>query len=363
MGYIQGVSREVKVAIVGATGAVGQEFLKLFEERAFPVKSLKLLASERSVGKTLEFKGREVEVELASEEAVKGQDFVFFSAGASQSRALVPAAIESGAIAIDNSSAFRMDEGVPLVVPEVNPEALKMGGRLFPVANCTAIILTVALGPLRALGKIDRLIVSTYQSASGGGASMMRLLEDETKAVMSGQQPGPSSLNTQYAFNLFSHNTPINEFGSNAGGSQGDGGDRERSLGCSNLKLNVTCVRVPVLRAHTESVTVEFVGEAPSEDAVRAALAVAPGVRVIDDRAANRFPTPLDASGQAAMYSLAESAAISLNPHAISMLIAGMNELLKGAALNAVCQIAEHILRLSPVPAAFWKKSATWRPL
>jgi aspartate-semialdehyde dehydrogenase len=323
---------------------VGQEFLKLFEERSFPIKNLKLLASERSVGKTLSFKGQPLSIELASEESVKGFDIVFFSAGATRSRALIPAAIESGAIAIDNSSAYRMEAGVPLVVPEVNPEAIKTGGKLFPVANCTAIILTVAVSPLRKLGKIDRLIVSTYQSASGGGASMMQLLEDETKAVVSGQEPGPSKLNTRYAFNLFSHNTPINEFGYNEEEAKVIEESR-KILEMPDLKINVTCVRVPVLRAHTETVTVEFSGEAPSEEAVRAALLSAPGVKVVDDREANRFPTPLDASGQGDVLVGRIRRDIS-NPNAISMLITG-DQLLKGAALNAV-QIAEHVIALTP---------------
>ena len=327
---------------------MGQEFLKLFEERSFPVKSLKLLASERSVGKTLIFKGQPVTIELATEESVKGIDIVFFSAGATRSRALIPAAIESGAIAIDNSSAFRMEEGVPLVVPEVNPEKLKSDSRLFPVANCTAIILTVAVAPLKKLGKIDRLIVSTYQSASGGGASMMQLLEDETKAVVAGEVPPPSKLNTRYAFNLFSHNTPINEFGYNEEEAKVIEESR-KILGMPDLKINVTCVRVPILRAHTETVTGEFDGPAPSEEAVREALASAAGVRVIDDRTANRFPTPLDASGQGDVLVGRIRQDVS-NPNAISMLITG-DQLLKGAALNAV-QIAEEVLKLNPSTVA-----------
>lgn len=342
------VSRDVSVAIVGATGAVGQEFLKLFEERSFPVRRLTLLASERSVGKTFRFKGREIAVEEATPASVSGHDVVFFSAGASRSRALVPSALASGAIAIDNSSAFRMDAGVPLVVPEVNPQELRTDGRLFPVANCTAIILTVAVGPLRKLGTIDRLIVSTYQSASGGGASMMRLLEDETRAIMSGEELPPSKLNTRYAFNLFSHNTPIGEHGYNEEEAKVMAESR-KILGMPNLKMTVTCVRVPVLRAHTESVLIEFAGPAPSEDAVRRALAEAPGVRVIDDREANRFPTPHDASGQGDVLVGRIRRDLSCE-NGISLLIAG-DQLLKGAALNAV-QIAEQVLQLAPAAVA-----------
>ncbi|WP_025227471.1 aspartate-semialdehyde dehydrogenase [Fimbriimonas ginsengisoli] len=325
------------VAVVGATGAVGQEFLRLFVERDFPVASLKLLASERSVGKTYLFKGEDIAVEEATPEAFEGVDVAFFSAGASRSRALAPAAVAAGALVVDNSSAFRMDPAVPLVVPEVNGCAMTPESRIVAVPNCTAIILLVAVNPLQKLGKLDRLIVSTYQSASGGGAAMMRLLEEETRKVICGEEPDPSHLGTRYAFNLFSHNTPINEDGYNEEEVKVIAESR-KILGLPNLKLNVTCVRVPILRAHSESVTVEFEGPAPSVEAVREALSVAPGVRVIDDRAGNRFPTPLDASGQGDVLVGRIRQDLS-NPHAISMFITG-DQLLKGAALNAV-QIAE----------------------
>ncbi|AIE83869.1 aspartate-semialdehyde dehydrogenase [Fimbriimonas ginsengisoli Gsoil 348] len=323
--------------MVGATGAVGQEFLRLFVERDFPVASLKLLASERSVGKTYLFKGEDIAVEEATPEAFEGVDVAFFSAGASRSRALAPAAVAAGALVVDNSSAFRMDPAVPLVVPEVNGCAMTPESRIVAVPNCTAIILLVAVNPLQKLGKLDRLIVSTYQSASGGGAAMMRLLEEETRKVICGEEPDPSHLGTRYAFNLFSHNTPINEDGYNEEEVKVIAESR-KILGLPNLKLNVTCVRVPILRAHSESVTVEFEGPAPSVEAVREALSVAPGVRVIDDRAGNRFPTPLDASGQGDVLVGRIRQDLS-NPHAISMFITG-DQLLKGAALNAV-QIAE----------------------
>lgn len=328
------------VAVVGATGAVGQEFLRLFVERDFPVASLKLLASERSVGKKYEFKGEELTVEEALPESFAGVDVAFFSAGASRSRALVPAAVEAGALVVDNSSAFRMEDGLPLIVPEVNPDDVDDSVRIYPVGNCTAIILTVALGPLRAIGTMDRVIVSTYQSASGGGAAMMRLLEDETKTVVEGGEPEASHLNTRYAFNLFSHNTPINSDGYNEEEAKVMAETR-KILGLPDLKLNVTCVRVPVLRAHSESVTIEFAGEAPSVETVREALSKAPGVRVIDDREANKFPTPLDASGQGDVLVGRIRKDLS-NPNAISMFICG-DQLLKGAALNAV-QVAELVL-------------------
>ena len=334
------VKNGLSVAVVGATGAVGQEFLQLFELRDFPVGCLRLLASARSVGKVGIFNGKEYPIELAQPSSFEGIDVAFFSAGASRSRELAPHAIQAGALVIDNSSAFRTDPAVPLVVPEVNSNAIGPGNRLIAVPNCSAIILLVAVNPLRQLGQIERLIVSTYQSASGGGAAMMRLLEEETKALVCGQELPASPLTNRYAFNLFSHNTPIN----------GDGYNEEEAkvifesrkiLAMPELRVNVTCVRVPVLRAHTESVTVEFTGPAPSIEEIRSAMSKAPGVKLLDDREGNRFPTPLDASGQGDVLVGRIRQDLS-NPNAICMLISG-DQLLKGAALNAL-QIAEAVL-------------------
>ncbi|MGV3616924.1 MAG: aspartate-semialdehyde dehydrogenase [Fimbriimonas sp.] len=332
----------LNVAVVGATGAVGQEFLRLFEARSFPVASLRLLASERSVGKKYTFRGEEHAVAEAKPDAFEGVDVAFFSAGASRSRDLAPAAIEAGALVVDNSSAFRMDEDVPLVVPEVNAAAMTPDRRLLAVPNCTAIILVTAIHPLRQLGEIERLIVSTYQSASGGGAGMMRLLEEETRKVICGEEPDPSHLNTRYAFNLFSHNTPINDDGFNEEEAKVVQETR-KILGLPDLRVNVTCVRVPVLRAHSESVTVEFAGPAPDPEAVREVLERAPGVRIVDDRTNNRFPTPFEASGQDDVLVGRIRKDLS-NPNGLCLFIAG-DQLLKGAALNAV-QIAEQALGL-----------------
>ncbi len=334
------MKKGLSVAIVGATGAVGQEFLRLFEVRGFPVGSLKLLASERSVGKTSDFNGKSYPIELAEESAFEGVDVAFFSAGATRSRQLVPAALKAGALVVDNSSAYRTDPNIPLVVPEINADAVGPDNKLIAVPNCSAIILLMAVHSLRSLGEIDRLIVSTYQSASGGGAAMMRLLEDETRALVNGTEMPASPLNSRYAFNLFSHNTPIGEDGYNEEESKVVFESR-KILSMPELKVNVTCIRVPVLRAHTESVTVEFKGEAPSVEAIREVLTRSPGVKVIDDRSSNRFPTPLDASGQGDVLVGRIRQDIS-NPNAICMLVSG-DQLLKGAALNAV-QIAETVL-------------------
>ncbi len=339
------MSRKFSVAIVGATGAVGQEFLRLFEARSFPVGGLKLLASSRSVGKKSDFGGATYTIEEATPGAFKGVDIAFFSAGASRSRSLVPAALEAGAIVVDNSSAFRMDPEVPLVVPEVNGDQIAPDRRLYAVPNCTAILLLMAIAPLRELGKIERLIVSTYQSASGGGAAMMRqLLEETQRSLATGGKDfrQPDSAIPPYAFNLFSHNTAIGEDGYNEEEAKVIQECR-KILNDPELKINVTCIRVPVLRAHSESVTVEFSGKAPSVENVRRVLEHARGVRVIDDRAANRFPTPLDASGQDDVLVGRIRQDVS-NPNAISLFLCG-DQLLKGAALDAV-QIAEAYLDL-----------------
>lgn len=328
------------MAVVGATGAVGHEFLDLFDKRSFPVGELRLLASARSAGKTIPFKGKEHTVIEATPEAFKGVDVAFFSAGASRSRALAPAAIEAGALVVDNSSAFRMREDVPLVVPEINLDAVPKGAKLISVPNCSAIILLMAVHPLRKLGKIERLIVSTYQSASGGGAAVMEELLESTRAYLEGREFEPKNIPHRYAFNLFSHNTAIGPEGFNEEEMKVIEESR-KILGMPDLRVNPTCVRVPVLRAHSESVTVEFSEAAPSLEAVQEALAAAPGVRVVDDREANRFPMPAEATGQGDVL-VGRLRHDPSNSNGLCMFIAG-DQLLKGAALNAV-QIAEAVI-------------------
>ncbi|MCG9895655.1 MAG: aspartate-semialdehyde dehydrogenase, partial [Fimbriimonadaceae bacterium] len=293
--------------------------------------------------------GAPVVVQEATDENLAGLDVAFFSAGSSVSRRLAPAAAARGTLVVDNSSAFRMDPGVPLVVPEINLDAIGPDDHLIANPNCSAIILLMAVAPLRRLGKIERIIVSTYQSASGAGAQAMQELEDQTRAVVTGGEPiPPKILPHPYAFNLFSHNTAINE----AGWNEEEWKVREESrkiLGDPDLKMNVTCVRVPVLRAHSESVTVEFAGPAPSEEEVRRTLETAEGVRLVDDRAANRFPMPIEASGQGDVLVGRIRQDLS-NPNGFCLFIAG-DQLLKGAALNAV-QIAERLLHRFPVQAS-----------
>lgn len=349
------------VAILGATGAVGVELVSVLESRDFPIRSLRLLASARSAGTSFTFKGEIVAVQEVGPCSFEGVDFAFFSAGAARSKEWAPVALESGATVIDNSSAFRMEPRVPLVVPEINSHVLSAGSSLVSVPNCSAIILLMAVAPLRKLGKIERLVVSTYQSASGGGASLMRRLVDETRlaleAIESGQGiPAESSGAEPYAFNLFSHNSPVDSSGYNEEELKVVEESR-KILEVPDLRINVTCVRVPVLRAHSEAITVEFSstssierGRAESlECAARRILSAAPGVRVVDEREGNRFPTPLKASGgdQILVGRIRDDLS---HPSAISMFVCG-DQLRKGAALNAV-QIAEELVGLRRQPAA-----------
>lgn len=331
----------LNIAVLGATGAVGREFLDLFEKRRFPVRQLRLLASERSAGSKIPFRGQEVQVEAVGPRSFEGIDIAFFSAGATRSREWAPVATKAGALVVDNSSAFRMEPEVPLVVPEINWDAVGSDDRLIANPNCSAIILLMAVAPLRRLGKIERLIVSTYQSASGGGAAMMQDLEDQTRDYLEGRAVNPKVTPYPYAFNLFSHNTPIGPSGANEEEAKVMEESR-KILSDPGLKLNVTCVRVPVLRAHCESVTVEFSDKCPSEDAVRDALAGSEGVRLVDNRVSNHFPMPVESSGQDDVL-VGRIRQDPSNPNALCLFVSG-DQLLKGAALNAV-QIAERAIK------------------
>lgn len=346
MGYdLPSEMRGLTVAIVGATGAVGVELIRLLETSSLPVSELRLIASARSVGKRLPFRAADLAVVETTAAAFEGVDLAFFSAGASRSREFAPVAVANGATVVDNSSAYRMDPDVPLVVPEINFHAIEGRHRIIANPNCSAIILLMAVAPLRALGRVRRIIVSTYQSASGAGAAAMEELRSQTAEVLAGSEPHPRVFDQPIAFNLFSHNTPIGEDGYNGEESKVIEESR-KILEDPDLGVNVTCVRVPVMRAHSEAITVEFEDAAPSVEAIRGVLAGAPGVRVVDDRAANRFPTPLEASGGRDVLVGRIRPDLS-NPKAACLFAAG-DQLLKGAALNAV-QITE---RLMPVRGA-----------
>src|SRR3954471_7246131 len=277
--------RAQNIAVVGATGAVGVEILRVLERRDSPVASLRLLASKRSAGKTLEFKGKPHKVEELTAASFKGVDIAFFSAGATRSREFAPAAKAAGAVVIDNSSAFRMDSNTPLVVPEVNPGDLRKHKGVIANPNCTAAILAVAVWPIHRAVGIRRIIVSTYQSASGAGAAAMRELEDQTHDYAAGKEITHSVFPHQIAFNVFSHNTKVAENGYNEEENKVVEETR-KMFHAPDLAIQPTCIRVPVLRAHAEAITLEL--EAPmSPDEAREVLGRAPGLKIVDDAKAN----------------------------------------------------------------------------
>jgi aspartate-semialdehyde dehydrogenase len=329
------------VAIVGATGAVGREFIGCIESRGIPLNSLKLLASAKSAGKTQLFRGENLVVEELTEDAFKGIDIALFSAGGSISKKYAPAAVKAGAVVVDNSSAFRSDPSIPLVIPEINARRIHDHKGIIANPNCAAITTLVPLWPVHQVNRVRRLIVSTYQAASGGGAALMEELELSTRAYLDGKDYLPKVVKYPYAFNLFSHNTAID---------MATGYNDEESKVIKETKkifeddaiaVSATCIRVPVLRAHSVSMTFECERPiAPQE--VRELLAKAPGVKLVDDWANNYFPMPKDASGQGDV--LAGRIRTDLSDptgKSISMFVAA-DQLLKGAALNAV-QIAEYL--------------------
>lgn len=327
-----------QVAIAGATGAVGTELLKVLEKRKFPLAGLRLLASERSAGKTLPFAGTTLKVETLREDSFQGCQIVFFSAGAARSKQFAPYAAEAGAVVIDNSSAFRMEPHVPLVIPEINPRAIQQHQGIIANPNCSTILLLMAIAPLRNIADIQRIILSTYQAVSGAGAQAMQELMEQTQTVLNGGQPEPQVFPHPCAFNLFSHNTPINEHGYNEEEWKVIQETR-KILNEPGLLLAVTCVRVPVLRAHSESIYLELEPR-PSLEQIYEAYRYFPGVQLVDDRARNYFPMPIDASGKEEIL-VGRIRHDPFHPNGLSLFASG-DQLLKGAALNAV-QIAEQL--------------------
>jgi aspartate-semialdehyde dehydrogenase len=331
------------VAILGATGAVGVELLRVLETRRFPLSRLKLLASPRSAGTHLAFAGVPFPVEAVGPDSFQGIDIALFSAGGATARAWAPHATAAGAIVIDNSSAFRMDADVPLVVPEINAAALRGHRGVIANPNCVAIIATMALWPIHRRNPIRRLIVSTYQSASGAGAAAMAELTESTAAALAGRAVTPRVLPHPYAFNLFSHNTPIDPSTGLNGEETKVINETRKILEAPELRLSVTCVRVPVLRAHSMALTVEC-AEPVAPAAVREWLDDAPGVRVVDDAARNHFPMPVEATGgDDVLVGRIRADASDPSGRAVTLFACG-DQLLKGAALNAV-QIAERVLQ------------------
>jgi len=330
------MSKDYNVAVAGATGAVGTEMLRTLEERDFPVRNLRVLASSRSVGKELEFKGTKIAVEELGHNSFDGIDIALFSAGGSRSKEFAQSAVKAGAVVIDNSSAFRMDADVPLVVPEVNPEDVKKHNGVIANPNCTTIIMVVPLKPLYDLSPIRRITVSTYQSASGAGALAMKELEDQTAAVIAGKPAVPEILPHPYAFNLFSHNSAITENGY-CEEEMKMVYETRKIMHDDNILVCPTTVRVPVLRSHAEAISIEQERKVSVAEA-RAALAGAPGLKVVDDREKNYFPMPIDTNGQGDVLVGRIRDDLSCDT-GLALFVCG-DQLLKGAALNAV-QIAE----------------------
>src|SRR5688500_5875077 len=286
----------VNVAIVGATGAVGQELLTVLRERSFPIKNLKLLASARSAGKTAQFNGQTYTIEELTHDSFKDVQIAYFSAGGSISKEFAPSAVKAGAVVIDNTSAFRMKDGVPLVVPEVSPEQIHKHNGLIANPNCSTIIMNVPVWPLHNANKLKRIIVSTYQAVSGAGAQGLYDLEQQMKSYAAGSPIEKKLFPHQIVNNLFCHNTKIGENGYNEEENKMVNETR-KIFGDAKIMVTATCVRVPISRAHSESINLEF--ERPiTPDQVREILRNAPGVTIVDDREKNHFPMPLEASGQ-----------------------------------------------------------------
>ncbi|MCB9799563.1 MAG: aspartate-semialdehyde dehydrogenase [Candidatus Omnitrophica bacterium] len=328
--------KPLKVAILGATGAVGQEFLKLLDERSFPLTELKLLSSARSAGTKISFRGKEITVEEAGEQSFDGIDLVLSSAGGSISRKLVPAAVKAGALVVDNTSAFRMDPEVPLVVPEINPEDIARHKGIIANPNCSTIIMLVPLYPLHQISPIKRIIVSTYQAASGAGHIAMEELRIQSGEILAGQKPAVKVFPHQIAFNLFSHNTTIDEQGY-CEEEVKMVRETKKIFHDDSIQVVPTTIRVPVFRAHSEAIVVEQADEVTVEQA-REALSKAPGIKIVDDRIKNHFPMPIEAENQDDVLVGRLRKDLSA-PRSLALFVSG-DQIRKGAALNAV-QIAE----------------------
>ncbi len=332
-------NRPLTVAVLGASGAVGHELLQLLEERSFPIKELRLLASQRSAGSSQIWRNSSLKVQEVKAQAFQGVDLVLASAGGSVSRQWRKAINEAGAVMIDNSSAFRMEPDVPLVVPEVNAEAAFAHKGLLANPNCTTILLVLVLAPLAKLIPIRRVIVSTYQSASGAGARAMEELKNLSQEVLNGGSPISDVLPYSLAFNLFLHNSPLQE-NNYCEEEMKMVNETRKILGFSKLCFSATCVRVPVLRAHSESVNIEFEKPFSVQEAKRI-LSSASGVELIEDFEANRFPMPIDVTGkdQVAVGRIRQDIS---DKNSLELWLCG-DQIRKGAALNAI-QIAELLI-------------------
>ena len=333
--------RSYSVAVAGATGAVGLEMIKTLEQRSFPVGSIKLLASERSEGKELKFKGKAVRVEKLTKESFKGVQVALFSAGASRSLEFGPAAAASGAVVVDNSSAFRMDPEIPLVVPEVNPQAIAQYKKRGIIANpnCSTIQMVVALKPIHDAARIKRIVVSTYQSVSGTGLKAIDELLSQTKAILNSQEIPRKIYPHQIAFNCLPHIDAFLENGYTKEEMKMVNETR-KIMEDPTIAVTATTVRVPVLYSHSESVNIETEKKITVQE-VKDLLAKAPGVKVVDNPAMSEYPLAIYAAGRDETFvgRIREDESI---PNGINLWVVSDN-IRKGAALNAV-QIAEILI-------------------
>ena len=328
-----------RVAVVGATGAVGATMLRVLEERGFPVTELRPLASSRSAGRQLDYLGKPVFVETLTDAAFDGIDIALFSAGGDRSRTFAPAAVEAGAVVIDNSSAFRMDANVPLVVPEVNEADIEGHSGIIANPNCVAAPLVVALKPIADAVGLERVIVASYQSVSGTGTAAVQELLNETRGYLDGNEPEPSVYPHPIAFNVLPHIDVFDESGS-TGEERKVAAETRKMMGLSDLAISATCVRVPVVQAHSMAIHIET-SEKISPQHVRELLMVAPGVALVDDPAHNRYPLAREATGRDEVF-VGRIREDSSHPRGIVMWLVSDN-LRKGAATNAV-QIAESLV-------------------
>ena len=327
------------VAVMGATGAVGNCFLRILEERKFPVKNIRLLASERSEGKSLKFAGKLYPVEILTHDSFDGIDIVLASAGASRSLEYLPSAVKAGAVCVDNSNAFRMDGQVPLVVPEVNPEKIKENKGIIANPNCSTIQMVVALWPIHKAAKIKRIVVTTFQSVSGAGQKKIIELREQTKVFLAGKKVKPVEFPYPIAFNLIPQIDVFLENGYTKEEMKMVNETR-KIMGDPSIQINATCVRVPVFFAHSESVNIETEKHITAAEA-RKLLSKAEGVTVIDDPANKSYPMPIDAEGKDDTFvgRIRQDESVK---NGLSMWVVSDN-IRKGAALNAI-QIAEHII-------------------
>ncbi|OQB31575.1 MAG: Aspartate-semialdehyde dehydrogenase [Candidatus Hydrogenedentes bacterium ADurb.Bin179] len=330
------------VAVAGATGVVGRQMLLTLEARNFPVSKIKMLASARLKGRTLPFKGEEIPVEVLGEDSFNGVDIALFSAGGNTSKTYAPAAARAGAVVVDNSSAWRMDPEVPLVVPEVNPEAIKQHKGIIANPNCSTIQMVVVLKPIHDAARIKRVVVSTYQAVSGAGSAAINELREQTRALLNEQPYPPKVFPHQIAFNCIPQIPQSGAFGDNGYTSEEMKmvNETKKIMGDASIAVTATTVRVPVIIGHSESVNVETAKKLTAAEA-RALLAAAPGVIVEDDLDHQRYPLAVNAAGKYDTFVGRIREDIS-HPSALDLWVVSDN-LLKGAALNAV-QIAEHLL-------------------